>query len=117
MLHYIAIFIVWFLCMLFSIVVEFILELYSWKPFFLLVGLLFCCLLLFCIILPPNVCLPEITKLCIKGLYAPLLLILDGLGAPVSSVCQTLNMTRDAENYGISSVTSPGRLIEPLKSF
>ncbi|XP_037448090.1 uncharacterized protein LOC119317703 isoform X2 [Triticum dicoccoides] len=50
----------------------------------------------------------EITKLCIKGLYAPLLLILDGLGAPVSSVCQTLNMTRDAENYGISSVTSPG---------
>ncbi|XP_044404129.1 uncharacterized protein [Triticum aestivum] len=29
-------------------------------------------------------------------------------GAPVSSVCQTLNMTRDAENYGISSVTSPG---------
>ncbi|XP_020199187.1 uncharacterized protein [Aegilops tauschii subsp. strangulata] len=29
-------------------------------------------------------------------------------GAPVASVCQTLNMTRDAENYGISSVTSPG---------
>lgn len=33
---------------------------------------------------------------------------LTNAGAPVSSVCQTLNMTRDAENYGISSVTSPG---------
>ncbi|KAM3243321.1 hypothetical protein ACQJBY_055329 [Aegilops geniculata] len=33
---------------------------------------------------------------------------LSNAGAPVASVCQTLNMTRDAENYGISSVTNPG---------
>ncbi|VAI60325.1 unnamed protein product [Triticum turgidum subsp. durum] len=29
-------------------------------------------------------------------------------GAPVASMCQTLNMTRDAESYDVSSVTSPG---------